>query len=228
MSNKKEKEQEDIQTDINSPFELEKSDFPLLSVKSTVVFSASTVNHFFFSIGLFLFMYMKFNWLHSKEDPANEKFYYFSLLFTGIVQYIIGFYDWYRGRTISFTLDFVFGLLYALIYFNKYDEGLLDFPVTLTVDNCKMGTFYAIFAGFLLVLTAGCKNRGLIYLVDIFALFGGFVFLFIFYFWNINWCRITAQIFFVVVSCLFWLTGLGNLINDVFQKKIIPFLEPAI
>lgn len=224
----KENEQEEVKTEINELNQDEENpSFPLLSVKRTVFFSASTVNHFALSIGLFLYMYMKFNWLNALEDPLTEQFFYYYLIFTGIIQYIIGFYDWYRGRTISFTLDFVFGIFYVMTYFQKYPEGITDVGGS-THDKNRQGTFYAILAGFLLVLALGCKRKGFVYLVDIFALFLGFVFLFIYYFWTVNWCNTAAKYVFVVVSCLFWLTGLGNLINDVCQKKIIPLLDPAI
>lgn len=220
--NNQKKEEEEKETEIDS----EKITAPLINVKSTVIFSASTINHFSFSIGLFLFMFLKFNWFHSKENRNDLQFYYYYLLFAGVIQYVIGFYDWYRGRTICFTLDFVFGLLYVAIYSSNYGK-LFDFIVP-TSDLNREGTFYALLAGLLLCFVVGSLKKGLLYLVDIIALFAGVVFLFIYYYWEFNWTLSVSKFIFLVDACLFWITGVCNLINDVFQKNIIPVLAPSI
>lgn len=225
----KENEQQEVLTDINDENkEIEKQSFPLISVKRTIFFSASTINHFALSLGLFLFMFMKFNWFSALEDPLTEKFFYYYLLFTGIIQYVIGFYNWYRGRTIAFTLDFILGLFFVMYYYLQFDESLLNFIPSPTTDGDRKGTMYAMLAGMLLVMTIGSIRKGIINLIDILALCLGFVFLFIHYFWNIKWCNKASQYTFVVAACLFWLTGLANLIFDVFHKRIVPLLGPAI
>ena len=97
--------------------ELDKMALPQVNYHQLVNFGYSSVNFFALGMGLFMFAAPMMGWIGYESPTLGTAF-----MFGGICQYLIGFYDWYQGRTILSVIDFIFGLLH-LVYFYTADLG---------------------------------------------------------------------------------------------------------
>ena len=81
--------------------------FPTINYRQRLNFGLSTVNFFALAMGLYMMSAPMMGWI-DYESPSLGTAY----MFGGFCNYLIGFYDWYQGRTMLSFVDFIFGLLH--------------------------------------------------------------------------------------------------------------------
>ena len=74
--------------------ELDKMVLPTVNYHYLVNFGLSSVNFFALAMGLFMMAAPLMSWIDYESPTLGTAF-----MFAGIGQYLIGFYDWYQGRT---------------------------------------------------------------------------------------------------------------------------------
>ena len=85
-------------------------------------------------------------------------------MFGGICQYLIGFYDWYQGKTMVSLVDFIFGLLH-LAYFFTADLGKYSICQINIILVCKESfIFYSSLFYFLLLLQQEIQDAFILFI----------------------------------------------------------------
>ena len=99
--------------------ELDRIPFPTINYRRKVEMGLSVVNFFALALGLFMISAPLMGWI-GYESPTLGTAY----MFGGFCEYLIGFYDWFQGRTMLSFIDFIFGLLHFTFYYTA-DLGFL-------------------------------------------------------------------------------------------------------
>ena len=92
--------------------ELDKMTLPQVNYHQMVNFGLSSVNFFALAMGLFMFAAPMMGWIGYESTTLGTAY-----MFGGICQYLIGFYDWYAGRTMLSFIDFMYGILHLVYFF---------------------------------------------------------------------------------------------------------------
>jgi hypothetical protein len=82
--------------------ELDRIPFPTINYRQKINYGLSVVNFFALAMGLFMMSAPMMGWI-GYESPSLGTAY----MFGGFCEYIIGFYDWYAGRTMISFIDFI-------------------------------------------------------------------------------------------------------------------------
>ena len=200
--------------------ELDKLRFPMINYHQKVNFGLSVVNFFGLAMGLYMFAAPLMGWI-DYESPTLGTAY----MFGGICQYLIGFYDWYQGRTMLSFVDFIFGLLH-LAYFFTADLGKYSIWVPNQYYTYMQGVFYILWFIILLAIIASTRNTGCIHTIYMFLLALAAIFLICWEFSGKKWTRKTAGYFIFFASILIWYTGLGRLFGSVYHNDCTPLVTP--
>ena len=96
----------------NYLLELDKLAFPTVNYHQEIGYGLSSVNFFALAMGLFMFAAPMMGWIGYESPTLGTAF-----MFGGICEYLIGFYDWYRGSTMLSFVDFIFGILHLVYYY---------------------------------------------------------------------------------------------------------------
>ena len=205
-------ERENITRKADLDYTLQRIQNNVFHVKCKNQLSDSIVDFFAMAIGFFMFGCINAEIIFSGE---TKYLFYGNIIIAGIVQIILGVYEWYKGKSISILTNFSFGLLF-ISWFLKYylieTEGL-------SKDQKYEGAIYIIWFLLVLIIIFGVKNKGIIYSIDYLAVAVGFLFLMIFKYAKINWIKITYGYAFIVSGALFWITGLLRLVNNAFLNN---------
>ena len=70
-------------------------------------------------------------------------------------------------------------------------------------------------------------KKGKFYIVDHAAIVVGFVFLFLYKYFEIGWIKKAYSYIFIVIGGLFWITGLLKMIDNLKINDSLPFLNPS-
>ena len=200
--------------------ELDKLALPIVNYHQTVNFGLSVVNFFGLAMGLFMMAAPMMGWI-DYESPSLGT----ALMFGGICEYLIGFYDWYQGRTMLSFIDFIYGILH-LVYYYTADLGKYSIWVPNEYHTYMQGVFYCLWFAILLFVIISTKDRGCIYTIYMFLLALGAVFLIIWEFSKRTWSRKAAGYIIFFASILIWYTGLGRLIANVYRNDCFPLITP--
>ena len=200
--------------------ELDKLRLPMINYHQNVNFGLSVVNFFGLAMGLFMMAAPMMGWI-DYESPSLGT----ALMFGGICEYLIGFYDWYQGRTMLSFVDFIFGLLH-LVFFYTADLGKYSIWVPNQYYTYMQGVFYCLWFIILLFIIISTRNRGCIHTIYLFLLALATVFLVIWEFSNRTWCRKTAGYILFIASILIWYTGVGRLFGNVYHNDCAPLVTP--
>ncbi len=146
-------------------------------------------------------------------------------MFGGICEYLIGFYDWYEGRTMLSFFDFIYGILH-MVYYYTADLGKYSIWVPNQYHTYMQGVFYCLWFVILIFVLLSVRHRGCLHIVYIFLLALATIFVIIWEFSKRTWCRKTAGYMIFVASILIWLTGLGRLFGSTFYDGCFPFITP--
>ena len=145
----------------------------------------------------------------------------------GICQYILGLYDWHQKNNILSLKNIIFGIWFISFFINNFEINGLKKPDNMY--NSVQGVSDLIMLFFASILIIISKGKGYAYSIDYFLLFFSFAFLALGGYAEdkVIILQIGGYIYFIS-SIFFWLTGLSILINDIFEGKKIPFVEPRI
>ena len=200
-----------------------KNEIPKMNIRKISTLSDSIINYF--SIGICLFLNSAYNlgWL---ELDHNKKFLFAFFIFAAGVIYVIGIFNWYEGKEILFLFDFILSFYFLTIYFKEenYIKILGKFNVDIfdSNENYKLqGIFYILIFCLFFIMGFSAFKKGIIYIVNYFILFVGFVFLFIDFYWEKkhNWIDDVHYYIFLVSGALMWIIGILKIVNQGFLSK---------
>ena len=144
--------------------ELERYKFPPIRYRQKTNLCLSVVNFFGMAMGLYMMSAPMMGWI-DYESPTLGTAY----MFGGFCEYLIGFYDWYQGRSMLSFIDFIFGLLHLTFYYTA-DLGKYSIPIPYEYHTYMQGVFYCLWLALLLVVIISLKDRGRIHLIYMFLL----------------------------------------------------------
>ena len=147
-------------------------------------------------------------------------------LVSGIVLYIIGIFDWYKGNELIFLIDFIYSFHFISLFLTgrKIKFG----QITNENDNNRLhGTYYVIIFCLIICIAISNKNKGKIYMVDYIILFCGYLFLFFYKYIETNWVRYVHSYIFIVCGVAFWITGILKLVDSALLNDSVPLLQPS-
>ena len=191
--------------------ELDRLSFPVINYRRTTFFGLSIVDFWSLAGGLFMVAAPMMGWVHYESPSLSVAFW-----FAGICQYLYGFLNWYQGRTMLSFLNFIYGLLHFAFYFTA-DIGKYQIWVPYEYYTYMQGTFYVIWFVISLVLLIALKDRGLIYIWNMFLIALALVFVIIWEYSKRNWARKIAGYILFIASICIWLAGMGRFLTDMFQ-----------
>ena len=200
--------------------ELDRIPFPTINYRSKINLGLSVVNFFGLALGLFMMAAPMMGWI-GYESPSLGTAY----MFGGFCQYLIGFYDWFQGRTMLSFIDFIFGLLHWTFYYTA-DLGKYSIWVPDEYYTYMQGVFYCLWFVMLLVVIVSLRGRGCIYLFYMFCLALATVFMIVWEFSQRTWPRKAAGYILFIASIFIWYAGLGRLISNVFANDCLPLCSP--
>ena len=211
--------------------EIDSMRFPIINIRRTSNLAVAPVNTFGMAMGLFMLSLPLTKWCDFRSPTLAT-----ALMFGGLCEYIIGIYDWYQGKTLLCFIDFIFGLLHLLIY---YSFRLCEYaitPVSEEFESYLIGTFFTLYLVVLLGLVVACKGKGIIHLINLVLLILADIFIMV---WQYRYKKPNFQnhkvrvqkaagYFLFFASLSIWFTGVGKLVNDIFQKDVIPLFKPDL
>ena len=200
--------------------ELDRIPFPTINYRRKVEMGLSVVNFFALALGLFMISAPLMGWI-GYESPSLGTAY----MFGGFCEYLIGFYDWFQGRTMLSFIDFIFGLLHFTFYYTA-DLGKYDIWVPEEYCTYMQGVFYILWFVLFIVVIVSLKDRGCIYIIYMFLLTLGLVFIIVWEFSGKTWARKTAGYIIFIASILIWYAGLGRFLTNVTQVPYLPLIAP--
>ena len=200
--------------------EFDRIPFPTITYREKINLGLSVVNFFGMAMGLFMLAAPMMGWI-DYESPTLGTAY----MFGGFCEYLIGFYDWYQGRTMLSFIDFVFGLLHFTYYYTA-DLGKYSIFVPYEYHTYMQGVFYCLWLAMLLVVMLSTKNGGCIHLLYMFLLALAAIFMIIWEFSKRTWARKVAGYIIFIASIFIWYTGLGRLISNVYASDCLPLISP--
>ena len=200
--------------------ELNRIPFPTINYRQRLNLGLSTVNFFALAMGLYMLSAPMMGWIDYQSPTLGTAY-----MFGGFCEYLIGFYDWYQGRTMLSFVDFIFGLLH-LTYYYTADLGKYSIWVPNEYHTYMQGVFYCLWFAMLLVLLISLKDRGCIYLIYVFLLALGCIFLIIWEFSKRTWARKVAGYIIFIASIFIWYAGLARLMNYVYSIDSFPLVNP--
>jgi succinate-acetate transporter protein len=143
-------------------------------------------------------------------------------MFSGILQIILGIFDWYKKKTKTLLTNTLFGILFISWYF-KYKYILKDNPDV--KDKKYEGVFYILFIVLSALLIIASKNKGPMYSINFLALVVAFVFEVVDKYANKSWAKKTYGYAFIVSAGLFWITGIMRILNNQFLNRRLVFVK---
>ena len=200
--------------------ELDKMVLPTVHYHQNVNFGLSTVNFFGLAMGLFMMAAPMMGWI-DYESPSLSTAYFWG----GICEYLIGFYDWYQGRTMLSFIDFIYGILH-LVYFFTADLGKYSIWVPNEYHTYMQGVFYCLWFAILLFVLLSLRDRGCIYKIYVFLLALAAIFLIIWEFAQSTWPRKAAGYIIFIASIFIWYTGVGRLMANTYHCNQAPLCYP--
>jgi succinate-acetate transporter protein len=204
----------------NYLLELDKLAFPTVNYHQEIGYGLSSVNFFALAMGLFMFAAPMMGWIGYESPTLGTAF-----MFGGICEYLIGFYDWYRGSTMLSFVDFIFGILHLVYY---YVADIAKYQPINAPYYCSymQGVFYCLWFAILLFVIISLKGRGCMYIIYMFILALATVFMIIWEFSQNEWPRKAAGYCIFIATIFIWYTGLGRLMNSIYYCDKAPLIYP--
>lgn len=210
----------------------------LMRFRTLSFFSLSLITYFTLSLSLFLIGLKSYNSINL--NFSEKKFIKLIVLCCGVCEYIIGFFDWYRGSTPEFLVEFFFGLIfinYFSVYYIRDFTG--NFPQKYSNENllddygffdsnweaCE-GTFYLLFCVLLITLMLTINKKGIIHSIDFLLLTITCIFLLV-YRYNKSfdsWLRKAFSVCAMISGAAWWITGILKFIQDCLKTNRMNFV----
>lgn len=209
---------------------------PIINIRRTSNLAMAPVNFFAIAAGIFMLSTPMMGWVSFRSPVLGV-----ALIFAGACNYILGILDWYQGKTFLCINDFIFAFFHLAIYKScslvQYEIGKPWVDRNETENRAmtySVGVFLALSLFYFIILIICIYRNGIMYIVNygllIFATIFGMV-------WQFNrkaaqsdknWAEKTTGYFMFFASLTFFYTGVAKLINEVWQKELIPLVEPSI
>lgn len=215
------KEKEVIKTE-EKPKQKQKKDTLLkIPIKTVKYYPTSVYSYFLNAFGLF-FLSCNFAWSEYGSSSLSAPF-----LVIGIIQYIIGIYDYYQGNNFLFIQNIIFGIRYINFFLNYFETNGLK--RTKKIYSNMQGVIDFILFGFICVFTIIMKGEGIIYFFLYFFLALTTALFILSGFAEDLKIIITITGYFLFFnSIFFFFIGIIFVIHDTFKVKLIKFVEPRI
>ena len=194
---------------------------PKVKIRKLNYYPTSVFSYFFIAFGLF-FLSCNAAWSEYGSSSLSIPF-----LIIGVIQYILGIYDYFQGNNFLFIENIIFGIRYINFFMNYFEiNGLKR---TKKLYSNMQGVIDFILFGFICVFAILIRGEGLFYFIIYFflALTTGLFILCGFAEDTKFIIKITGYLLFVNSLC-FLFAGFSLVIHDTFKKKIIKFVEPRI
>lgn len=217
--NEKEKNEKEIK---EKPKEkIKKEILPKVKIRKIMNYPTSIYPYFFISFGLF---YLSCNSAWSQYGSTSLSI---PFLIIGLIQYILGLYDFYQGNNFLFILNIIIGLRYLNFFLNYFEiNGLKR---TNKIFSNVQGMIDFILFAFFAVFSILMKEEGIFNIINYFflTLTTGF---FVLSGFSESYTAIIkiAGYFLFLNSISFLFTGIVLVIHDTFRKPLIKFVEPRI
>ena len=215
INNQKEKIEENLKVNIK------KEILPKVKIKKLMSYPTSIYPYFFISFGL---LYLSCNSAWSEYGSSSLSI---PFLIIGIIQYILGIYDFYQGNNFLFILNIIVGIRYINFFMNYFEiNGLKR---TKKLFSSMQGIIDFIFFIFICIFTIIMKGEGIIYFINFFFLVITTAF-FILSGYAESYpiiIKINGYLLFFNSFC-FFLTGVILVLHDTYKKKLVKFVEPRI
>lgn len=204
---------------------------PIINIRRTSNMAIAPINIFGMAIGTFMLSCPMMEWCDIDSPVLST-----CLFFGGLSEYIIGFYDWYQGKTLVSFIGFLFSFIHFTIYYSfSLAQYNIDKPWAYQGENrtCLMGTFFTMLLVTFLIILCAIYRKGYIYLINFGLLIISCIFLMI---WQYNknagedhgWAETTSGYCLFVESLSLLYTGSGMLINEIFQGDLMPLINPQL
>ena len=207
--------------DRNALMEIDRMRVPILNVRSTSNLALTPFQLFAIAFNLYMLAAPLCRWIDTRSPTMATL-----QCFGGFCLWLSGFFDWYNGRTVLSTIDFLLGLLnftwYLIPDLTKY-ENIPMYP-----ESNMKGGFLAILLGIWIFIIIATKDRGCLYLISFFVLGVGLAFHMIFEFSTDVWAAKAAGYCYLIAAILIWITGIGKGINDIFGSELVPIILPNL
>ena len=211
---------------------------PIFHIKKVSNLSDSIVNYFAIGISLFIFSAYNLKWF---ELDNNEYFSAGYFLFSGCSLYIIGILNWYEGKGLLLLFDFIFSFFFFSMFlksqdlknicieYNEKPQDSENNPIDCNEESNKLfGIFYILVFSFLFIIAiSSLGKKGILFSINYFLLFLGFLLSFIYQFCIKNWVQKFYSYIFIIDACYLWILGTLKLINNGLINKPIKLLEPT-
>lgn len=192
---------------------------PQLKVQNINFFPTSSYTFLLISIGLFISGCQETGWF--KYGPTFMNATYFCI---GIGLYIFGIFDFYQEKNIFCLQNIIFAFWYISYFFDIFEiNGLKNPNKSFNYLQYVSDLVMSIFVSIIVIIS---KGLGKAYIID-------YSLLLLCYLSRSfsNHSKLFGKIYgytSFVTFIFFWITGLSLVINYVFNKKIIRFVEPQI
>ena len=193
---------------------------PLINYKLHPILSSSILNYLAIGISSAIYGCKELNFFKLESKLSFYSKYYF---ISGIVLYISGILDWCNGKDLLYLVDFIL----SFFFLSEYLSDIKDFIIESPENEQLRGTFFvAMFLLFLCIAVSYIK-KGKFFIVPHASIVVGFVFLFLYKYFEIGWIRKAYSYIFIVIGGLFWITGLLKMIDNLKINDSLPFLAPS-
>ena len=194
---------------------------PLINYKSHPILASSILNYLAIGISSAIYGCVKLDFFKLEDHPKFYSKYYF---ISGIVLYISGIFDWYDGKDLLYLIDFIL----SFFFLSEYLSDIEFFKVIDSAENEQLrGTFFVGMFLLFLCIAISYINKGKFYIVDQAAIFIGFIFLFLYKYFEKEWLEKAYSYIFIVIGALFWITALLKMIDNLKGDDSLPFLNPS-
>ena len=184
-------------------------------------FSISPSNYLNIAFGLFMLSVPMIGWIEEKSTPISA-----ILCIGGICEYIFGIYYFYYYKKIQNLFDIVFGLLHFLFFFS-YDLGMFKIQI-MVYHNYMKGVFYFFWLMMILIFLISLKDRGILYIINIFFIGLACVFVIIYEFSKKRFIKKIYGYIIFIICLIIWLIAITKIINEAAGRPFIPFIIPKM
>jgi succinate-acetate transporter protein len=162
---------------------LEKIQSHVFHVRNVNQLSDSILNYFTMAVGLFIYGIIHADIIVTDN---SKLLLYFYIAFAGFAQIGLGIYDWFKGKTLTLLVNFLFGLLF-ISWFFKFYYILNPEGGDVNEDELYEGQIYILWFALSAFLIVAVKNKGILYSLDYLVIAVAFVFLFVDKYANKKW-----------------------------------------
>ena len=198
---------------------------PLINYKLNPILSSSVLNYLAIGISLAIFGCVEENYLNL--NAQYSEFYTKYYLVSGIVLYVSGLFDWYDGKELLYLVDFVLSFFFISNYILDSNDNTLKILENASENDKLRGTYYIILFLLFLCIAVSYKDKGKLYIVNYGALFIGFIFRFLYQYFEKDIIKKIYSHMFIAIGGLFWLTGLFKMIDNLMSNSSLIFLYPS-